>query len=266
MTVGRFRRPLQTQSEYFATNNPLVSWAHAVSAMRAMYGARGIWPLGDNQCLLGANDILLDVTANLLHCQANAAGTVLRGMGTSGVLAPVISYAAAGNTIGIGVNNLYNPIPATTRGVTCFCWAKLSVPLAATNPILIDKSATANQFSYSLDVINFTPRFRVSSNGIAIGTATGAAQTQAFYAEWHFYCGRYQNGGGAFDVIHDNLIVASGAPPATIFQGASSFYIGRTMAAGDMIALPFLSIGALSDTEILAFYELTRPLFGNARP
>lgn len=191
--------------------------------------------------------------------------------GVSGGIVPYAATGAAGQYLSRLTEAGLNP----SYDLTLLCWFYPNSLVALSNLNLLGKYyAVLNRKQYLCAITNANgfSYFAVSTDGINDVTVTGTSGAND--TEWNFYAARYTpstsltvwmnpNKSSDYD---QNLI----GVPASLYTGVNAvepFEVlrtnrARTLNNGSRMARVAICCASLSDTQVWAIYQLTRPYFG----
>lgn len=252
-------------------NDILNRWGNVISSFQAIPGLVGFWPMGSVQRSAGT---VYDMSEQdrVLGYQGNPTFNIYNSF------IPYIDLDGTGDYLDradetdldiLGTESIFN---AAVRGLTLggwFWWDGLTTGTPDLQQQLIGKwSDAAGNASYAIlnDPTGGNSRiiFYVTNDGsTAVGVATTATLTDA---AWHFIIARFDPSTELAIFFDSTKDVNTTSIPASIFNGNSSFEIGRYQRVPNYLdgraSLCFLSANYLPDALIKGLYQQTKKLFG----
>lgn len=253
------------------------AWKTAIGALLDLPALRGAWPMS----AVGYSNVdrARDISGNGNHLSSGENNIVT--FGYRNTLIPVAEFVAAStqylnradggaaNWADITTSETY--IITTQRGITLGGWFYVDSDTGADQTLMgkLFNTGSGVDRSYQLYFMTIglgTPAFGVSTGAMNWSVSGGAATTGlAALDTWNFYCGRLL-ATGPQTIFLNNRSTTNAFPAHAINDTAADFTIGATgipsLYLDGKASLCFLSACAMTDAEILAFYEHTRALFG----
>lgn len=256
-------------TDFVDRNESAYAWKSAVSALVALPGVRGAWPMSS---IAYAQPECLDVSGNGNHLQAAAAlGNVTFGQDPTPGLAQIAIFGGAanqyltkadggaGNWADILGTEAY--IAAANNGMTLGGWFWWTAPPGAQTDIM-NKDDLGAQRSYRLHV-TAADALRILVNGAIAVTSADTVQTG-----WNHCVGRYDQPSQTVFVYLNGTETAgvAGAAPAALNDSTAPFCIGASGAGSNLLtgyaSLCFLLATSLSATSVFSLFESQRAIFG----
>ena len=258
--------PGSLDTSFLRNDDKINRWGNVVSSFSTIPGLVGFWPMSSVQ----------RSTGNAFDLSGQGRTLTYNGAPTYNIeqdFTPYINFGATADSLSrpdetdldiIGTETIYD---SSVRGLTMGGWFRGDRFESALFELPMGKvSNVAGQFSYfiikdtALDLL-----FRISTDGTALVSVTSSISL--LNNTWYFIVGRFIPSTELAIFVSTTKNTFTTAIPATIFNSAANFSIGRItgVTGADMrgrASLCFLSANALSDALINGLFQQSRVLFG----
>lgn len=248
-------------TDFVKRNESTLAWGKAISMLRMLPGARGAWPMSS----ISENGTISDLAGQSRNLSRPSGGTAgLSGLAPHYTFNGTTDYLMRADEAGLDITGTETTVDAP--GLTLGGWFRFDA-LGAAEALISKWNGTTAQRSYVIQKLaTDLAEIRVSLDGGSVNVSAVSSVTAIAAAAWTFIVGRFTPSAEVAVWNNNEKTTSVAAIIASIFSGTAEFDIGRLASPGSYLdgkaSLCFLCAYALPDYIIQAFYEHTRPLFG----
>jgi len=254
-----------------STPQYLFGWSGIISAIMAMPGLRGFWPMSVNRDQGVPNDL----SNTGMPLTRNGTPSLTYSIPSKGAVIPNAIFQSAGgdyysraDQADLDITGTDNGIGPSNRGITvgCLAWADA---FTATMGLVSKWAATGNQRSYLLNwQTTGELTFSVTSDGTAATIKTATSSTAFVIDKWVFTVGRFIPSTEVNIFANGVWTPNTSSIPASAHSGTADLQVGAynigTQLLDGRIGFAFLSAIPAPDAVINDLWALVEPMLGDA--